>query len=197
MSNFIGLVAMGGKSSRMGIEKCWIKYHGIAQCYYAYNMLSNYCDEVFLSCSDKQKDAIQPGYKFIVDEPKFQYIGPMASLLSAWKKFPNASILLLGCDYPLISNYEITLLKNNRSADKMFSALYKKDEQIYEPLIAIYEQASHQLIQRSFEIKNYGLQNLLHQHKAKKVVCATERLKSFDSFMDIKLHFPKLNIGDE
>lgn len=192
MNNLIGLVAMGGKSSRMGIEKCWIKYHGISQCYYAYEMLSNYCEAVFLSCNKSQTQLIQPGFKFIEDGAELQFNGPIASLLSAWNSYPEASFLLLGCDYPLLTVSEIKSLVKNRSSEKMFTAFYNAKEQIYEPLIAIYEQRSHALIQQSFDLKSFGLQALLQEHEAKKVDCDAERLKSFDSFMDIKSHFPNL-----
>ena len=51
-----GLILIGGKSSRMGREKHLIPYHNAPQYLYLHKLLSEICDDVYVSCSSDQKE---------------------------------------------------------------------------------------------------------------------------------------------
>ncbi|RYY06625.1 MAG: molybdenum cofactor guanylyltransferase, partial [Sphingobacteriaceae bacterium] len=63
-----GLVLAGGRSSRMGESKAEMNWHGKQQQYHLADLLSFYCEDVFISCREEQLKNIQPGYKTIADQ---------------------------------------------------------------------------------------------------------------------------------
>src|SRR5947208_7997800 len=118
MDPLYGLVACGGRSSRMGFDKSSIIYHKIAQRYHVYEMLQPYCERIFISCNSEHSASILPGHHFIVDSEKAQHCGPMAALVSAFEQFPEASFLLVGCDYPFLQSEDIKRLVAVRQSDR-------------------------------------------------------------------------------
>ena len=98
-----GLIVCGGKSTRMGTDKSKIMYHGDQQRYFLYKMLSQFCNEVYISCNEEQAGYLKPGYKFIVDDAAYADVGPAAAMLSAVKEIPGRNWLAVGCDYPFIN----------------------------------------------------------------------------------------------
>ncbi|MBL0047955.1 MAG: NTP transferase domain-containing protein [Bacteroidetes bacterium] len=169
MDSLIGLVACGGKSTRMEQDKSLLNYQGVEQRYHCYNLLALVCKEVYLSCSKLQSESIVEKYQYISDAEEFSNIGPMAALLSAAKRNPNASFLLLGCDYPLIAAEDIQHLFVNRSMHHTASSIYNFETGLYEPLIALYEKKSIPLLYNSFQNKNYSLQHFLSETSAFKL----------------------------
>lgn len=169
MASLIGLVACGGKSTRMEQDKSLLNYHGMQQRYYCYTLLSLVCKEVYLCCSAKQSESIANNYRFITDAEEFSDIGPMAALLSAAKINPSASFLLLGCDYPLITAEDIQNLFINRSMHHVATSIYNFESGRYEPLLAIYENKGAPLLYNLFQNKNYSLQHFLKENSAFKL----------------------------
>ena len=51
-------------------------------------MLSQLCDDVYLSINANQVNSVEKGYRFITDMPEFQHAGPMTGLLSAFARCP-------------------------------------------------------------------------------------------------------------
>lgn len=132
-----GLVLSGGKSSRMGTDKSVIAYHGIPQREYLYDLLSQVCDETFISIREDQQVALPSQMEFIIDLNEFK--GPYNGLLSAHRKYPDAAFLVLACDLPLI---DITALKQlilERNPAKKATAFALKETPLPEPLCAIWE----------------------------------------------------------
>ncbi len=176
----IGIVAMGGKSSRMGKDKSWINYHGKPQCYMAYELLENFCSKTFLCCNSAQKNLISKDYKLIEDLPQYAAHGPISALLTAGENFPNDSIFLLGCDYPFIEKIDLEVLINSRDERHSAYCLFNETIQIPEPLIAIYEPIAVTQAKRNFESKNYSLRDLLFQLNSK-MIPASSRCISIDT----------------
>ena len=100
IAKLYGLVLSGGKSTRMGTDKGLIEYHGVPQREYLYNLLSQVCENTFISLREEQKAEVPETMKTIVDLNEFR--GPYNGLLSAHKKYPDAAWLVLACDLPLM-----------------------------------------------------------------------------------------------
>jgi len=79
-----GLVLSGGKSTRMGMDKGMIPYHGIPQRDYLYDLLSSVCEKTFVSLRRDQQSDLPTSTECIVDLD--EYRGPYNGLLSAHKK---------------------------------------------------------------------------------------------------------------
>lgn len=132
-----GLVLSGGKSTRMGIDKGSINYHGMPQREYLLNLLREVCADVFLSVRDEQTSGISSDAKIIVDEN--QYHGPFNGLISAHHKYPDAAWLVLACDLPLIDKTSLEHLIQNRNPKKFATAFATHASKLPEPLCAIWE----------------------------------------------------------
>jgi molybdopterin-guanine dinucleotide biosynthesis protein A len=132
-----GLVLSGGKSTRMGTDKGLIEYHGVPQREYLYDLLSEVCDETFISLREEQADELPATMKTIVDLN--EYKGPYNGLLSAHKKHPEAAWLVLACDLPLMDLEALKELIEQRDNTKQATAFALKENPLPEPLCAIWE----------------------------------------------------------
>ena len=161
----IGLVACGGKSSRMGKEKFLLHYHGIPQYEQVYRLLVEPCEEVYISCNAAQQHLISTEFPCIVDLPNYSDIGPMAALWAAHQKFPTASFLLLGCDYPLLKQGDIQKLVEARKEECEAICYYHPESKMEEPLLALYENRAFQQLKKNLQNQNYSLRHLLKEIK--------------------------------
>lgn len=132
-----GLVLSGGKSTRMGTDKGLIKYHGVPQREYLYDLLSQVCEKTFISLREEQKAELPAAMKTIVDLNEFR--GPYNGLLSANKKYPDAAWLVLACDLPLMDLDALKELISRRDSTKQATAFALKENPLPEPLCAIWE----------------------------------------------------------
>jgi molybdopterin-guanine dinucleotide biosynthesis protein A len=132
-----GLLLTGGKSTRMGQDKSKINYHGQPQFEYYYNLLNKYCEKTFLSCRIDQSSE----FDLPIIQDKFIDIGPAGGILSALTSYNDTAFLVLACDLPFVTNKTIENLISQRNPFKTATA-YKSEENLPEPLCAIYEPKS-------------------------------------------------------
>lgn len=163
-----GLVVCGGQSTRMGRDKSLIDYHGKPQRYYVYEMLEWICDKVFISCNRAQAEGVNKPYEILTDLPVYDNIGPMAALLTAFATFPDHDFLVVGCDYPYISNKDLKEFLKSLDSKTVASAFYQKENTIYEPLLAWYSRKSGAELVTMFNKQQYSLQHFLREHNAGK-----------------------------
>lgn len=142
-----GLVLTGGKSSRMGIDKSRIEYHGLPQRNYLISLLRKVCDDMFLSVQSN-KDVASKEIKTIVDQN--DYLGPFNGLYSAHKQHPEVAWLVLACDLPFLDLDALMHLKNKRNKIKSVTAYCKKGSILPEPLCAIWESNAFQKAETYF-----------------------------------------------
>jgi molybdenum cofactor guanylyltransferase len=164
MNNLHGLILCGGKSSRMGTDKSLLEYFDIPHRHYLYQLLQGFCSQVFLSLNIQQAQNAGESCPVITDAPEFNDIGPMSALLSAWKKFPESSLLVIGCDYPFINKNIIRQLIQSHKGNATCFVLPGKS--IYEPLLTIYESSFYPVILENFRQKNFSLSKILEVENA-------------------------------
>lgn len=170
-SNYIfpetyGIVVCGGYSSRMGTDKSLLKYYEKPQRYYVYEMLQSFCEKVFISCNKEQVVTIEEGHSFLPDDPAYINIGPIAALLTAFKEFPGKNILLIGCDYPFLTETE--LQQFSAHCNDSTAGFYNESEDIYEPLLAWYPYRDFDKLKKCHVDKQYSLQHFLKDNDAVK-----------------------------
>lgn len=137
IAKLYGLVLSGGKSTRMGTDKGLIKYHGIPQRQYLYNLLSQVCETTFVSLREEQEVELPKEMNTIVDLN--EYRGPYNGLLSAHKKHPEAAWLVLACDLPIMDLNALKELIAARNPEREATAFALKENPLPEPLCAIWE----------------------------------------------------------
>ena len=151
IAKLYGLVLSGGKSTRMGTDKGLIEYHGVPQREYLYNLLSQVCENTFISLREEQEAELPVAMKTIVDLNEFK--GPYNGLLSAHKKYPKVAWLVLACDLPLMDIDALKELISQRDSAKVATAFALKENPLPEPLCAIWEP---QTLQQSIEYLESG-----------------------------------------
>jgi molybdopterin-guanine dinucleotide biosynthesis protein A len=137
-----GLVLAGGKSSRMGVDKSMLEYHGEPQVVHLFRLLEKEVGETYVSCRQSQREQFETlGLRVITD--KVDNHGPLAAIYSALTEFPGSCWLVLACDLPLIDETVLTELLSNRDTTRIATSFRSAFDQKPEPLIAIWE--SHAL----------------------------------------------------
>ncbi len=136
-----GLVLAGGRSSRMQRDKAALQYHGTSQLEWAVGQLRNHVERVFVSVRpDQTGDPVRSRFEQIVDVE--DNLGPVAGILAAQAKFPQAAWLVLACDLPFLDDATLGFLTRERASDRMATAYRSSRDRLPEPLCAIYEPAS-------------------------------------------------------
>lgn len=130
-----GLVLAGGKSSRMGMDKAFIQYHGKPQVEFIADVLSTICTETFISVANGSKSHY--GYGNIEDS--FTGLGPYGGILSAFRSDPDAAWLTVATDIPLLNFETIEMLVNNRNSGKVATCFHNPETGFPEPLITLWE----------------------------------------------------------
>jgi molybdopterin-guanine dinucleotide biosynthesis protein A len=180
MEGLTGLVLCGGISSRMGTDKGLITYHDLPQRYHVYKLLAPFCGKVWIVGNQLQESDIDPAYNFIKDSPNFTGHGPMTALLTAFEKLPHENFIVIGCDYPTLNADDIFCLASNRNEQYDAVSYFDEAENVFEPLLAIYENSIREKLAASFSKGQYSLQQLLAYSTTKKII-ATEKIKSVDT----------------
>jgi molybdopterin-guanine dinucleotide biosynthesis protein A len=162
-----GLVICGGASTRMGRDKSLLKYHDKEQRYHIADMLSHYCKDVYLSLNESQTIA-DSAYPAFTDLPQYSNSGPMAALLTAYHFLPGNNLVVIGCDYPLLSRSELEGFISSIKKETNCMAFYNEEDGFYEPLLAYYAAPMGRVVATYFEQGNTSLQRLLKEHKAER-----------------------------
>jgi molybdopterin-guanine dinucleotide biosynthesis protein A len=152
-NKIFGLVLAGGKSSRMGTDKSLMDWHGRPQRFYLAEMLSTFCEQVYISCRQDQKDEIHSaGYNIIADA--YENKGPYGAILSAFKFRNDVAWLIIACDLPLLKQNTIAELIDERDPQKVATTFRSPFDGLPEPLITIWEPASHNILLERMEAGN-------------------------------------------
>lgn len=139
-SSIYGLILMGGESSRMGIDKSQITYHDKPHYQHLYDLLTPFCQAVFLSCNETQYTTIPDNYPKLKD--KHPNEGPISGLKAAFN-FKTTNWLVVPVDMPNIDKELLTKLINAFKAEPHFIHVTKTAESI-NALLAIYNKFSTQ-----------------------------------------------------
>jgi molybdopterin-guanine dinucleotide biosynthesis protein A len=164
INNTIGLVMCGGQSLRMGTDKSLLQYFDKPQRYQVYEMLMPFCEQIILSCSAEQASNMDPLYPYLIDDEQFRHIGPMGALLTAFEKYPDKHLLLIGCDYPFLNASELTNFSMHCGLKP--ASFYNQDAAIYESMLAWYPNHCKHTIKQMFTDKEFSLQFLLRKQDA-------------------------------
>ena len=136
-----GLILAGGKSTRLGKDKSLLKWHDREQVYYQYDLLKKYCSSVFVS-----KAIFDESLKLPQIADSFHVKGPYAGILSALNFDNTCAWLVVACDLPLFNEKDIKKLISSRQTNKIATAYTSPRDGTPEPLAAIWEPASFDIL---------------------------------------------------
>ncbi|MGH8136935.1 MAG: NTP transferase domain-containing protein [Steroidobacteraceae bacterium] len=140
-----GLVLAGGRSSRMQRDKAVLAYHGRTQLEWAVSLLEPHVQRVFVSVRpDQINDPVRSRFAQIVDGQ--QNLGPIAGILAAQAKYPQAAWLVVACDLPFLDAGTLAHLIWARQPQRQATAYRSSYNGSPEPLCAIYEPATREAL---------------------------------------------------
>lgn len=157
-----GLVLAGGASKRMGEDKALLKYHGVTQAERVYNLLNQFLPQVYVSSrKDQLKASTASGLPQLFD--KFENLGPYSGILTAMEEHRNVAWLVVACDLPYLDASSLEYLLEHRNPTRVATCFESATDGLPEPLCAIWEPASRDLILDRVEMKAYCPRKLLIQ----------------------------------
>jgi molybdenum cofactor guanylyltransferase len=140
-----GLVLAGGRSTRMQRDKAALEYAGRSQLERAVELLTPLVVRVFVSVrSDQTADPLRARFAQIVDSGEVE--GPIAGIVAAQSRHPEAAWLVLACDLPLLDHETLEHLLRSRRPERQATAYRSSHDGLPEPLCAIYEPSSREAI---------------------------------------------------
>lgn len=157
-----GLLLSGGASQRMRQDKAALDYRGEPQLLRAWRLLESVTEHAFVSVRENQRDdALRAGLPQIVDS--YDAVGPVAGILSAQERHPEAAWLVLACDLPLLDSDTLRRLIDARDPQAFATVFASSHDGLPEPLCAIWEPRSHALLRQRYENGSYCPRKALMQ----------------------------------
>jgi molybdopterin-guanine dinucleotide biosynthesis protein A len=134
-----GVILAGGRSSRMGVDKCTILFQGKPLIYWPYVLLKDIVDEIIVSVSTG-KDT-EPLRRFLGDDIQYAedekpYLGPLSGIYSSFKMAQGEYIATIPCDSPLVHT---DLYGQLFEKAKDFDAAVPMVRGFYETLYGVYK----------------------------------------------------------
>ena len=137
----LGLVLAGGRSTRMRTDKAALRYGGRSQLERAMALIAPHVTRAYVSVrADQNTDPLRARFPQIPDTR--ENLGPIAGLLAAQARHPEAAWLVLACDLPLLDGLTLAHLVRSRAPQHLATAYRSSHDGLPEPLCAIWEPRS-------------------------------------------------------
>lgn len=158
----------------MGRDKAFLEYAGECQLVRAHRMLSRTCSSVLVSVrSDQLAEPAFAGFELVADDVRDG--GPAAGIFAAWRKFPNAVLLVLAVDLPLVDDSLLARLIASRDPDCMATAFETPDGGI-EPLCTIWEPSAQSRLRAASREGQPSPRRLLESSRVRRLVPSDARV---------------------
>ncbi|HEX5168145.1 MAG TPA: molybdenum cofactor guanylyltransferase [Cyclobacteriaceae bacterium] len=154
-----GLILAGGKSTRMGRDKSLIDYHGKPQREFLFDLLLNFCAEVYVSC----KENAEVPEKLNPLPDLFDMDSPLNGILSAFTMDRSVAWLTVAVDMPLVDRQTLDYLVLNRDAQKVATCFRDSDGSKPEPLLSLWEPKAFPLLQSFYAEGNISPRSFLQR----------------------------------
>lgn len=167
--NITGIILAGGKSSRMGTDKGFLKLNGKLFIEHIINVLSPFVSELIIVSNNSEYDVfnVKRTNDLIVDA------GPLAGLYSGLKTSTSEKNIVLSCDIPLIHSEIIELLVAQIENDSEIIQIESNGKTM--PLIALYNKSCENKFEALLNKEERRLRFAVSQCKVKNIVLKKEQ----------------------
>jgi len=180
------VILAGGKSSRMGSNKAFLKLKGKTFIERQINLLREMFDEIFISANTPSE------YEYL-NLPVFKDIypdkGPLCGIYTSLINSSSLYTFMLACDMPFV---EIGLIKYLKGFTREYDVVVPKSERGLEPLHAFYSKNCIDPIKKELDSNNLRIISFFSHVKVN--VVELDNLTTSDSF---KNSIKNLNTRDE
>lgn len=132
-NNITGIILAGGKSSRMGTDKGFLKLKGISFMQRIIETITPYVNDIMIISNNTDYDAFQ--LKRVEDI--FKDSGPLSGLYTGLYHSKTENNLVLSCDVPLVNDLVLNTLFDG--FDETSEVIQLKSQDRTMPLIALYK----------------------------------------------------------
>ena len=168
-SEITGIILAGGRSSRMGTDKAFIKIGNRTLIENTYDLIKDYCSEILISANN------HTGYSFpeqwIIPDDQ-QGLGPIGGIYSCLKRSGTVNNLVVAVDIPFINNGLIQFLLSNMADVELVVPITGKGKA--EPLCAVYKKSVLPHLEKMVTELDLKVQNLMNYCKSKKLLISEE-----------------------
>ena len=170
------VILAGGKSSRMGSNKAFLKLKGKTFIERQIELLREMFDEIFISANtpSEYEYLSLPVFKDIYPEK-----GPLGGIYTSLVNSGSASTFMLACDMPFV---ESELIKYLKGFTKEYDVVIPKSERGLEPLHAFYSKNCIDPIKRELDADNLRIISFFPHVNVK--IVELDSLTVSDSFKD-------------
>jgi len=180
-----GVVLMGGKSSRMGTDKAFLKWDNKPLYLHSAALLNEIFDEVYLSVNDAQIPLLTTDLPVIADS--FPATGPVGAMVSCYRHL-GTSVFFLSCDLPLITSADVRHLIKKLDETGGCSMYFNESRACYEPVCSAWDLAVLEDLETYFCEGHRSLQQFLKQRAAAKhLPFNTDRLRNINTPDDYEM----------
>lgn len=174
-----GLVLAGGRSSRMGTDKGLLTLHQKPQREHVFDVLSQVCSKVFVSCNAEQD--VPKHLNPLPD--RFEINSPLNGILSALTIDPSSSWLVVAVDMPLVTKEILQHLIDNRKPGNAVTCYWDSDHRFPEPLLSLWEAGIYSQVLEFYNNGNKSPRDFLMQTR-------TTILKPISSTLHLNINTP-------
>jgi molybdenum cofactor guanylyltransferase len=141
------LILAGGDSSRLGTDKSLLQFYGRpSQREFLFQLLSAYCEQVFLSCRNSNNIPVNLNPL----EDRYDYKSPLNGIITGLELLPEDACITVPVDMPNIDDAVIDFLIRHRDEKSIATCFYDSEQKSPEPLLTIWEPAALPLL-KSFQ----------------------------------------------
>ncbi len=170
------VILAGGKSSRMGSNKAFLKLKGKTFIEGQIDLLREMFDEIFISANTPSE------YEYL-NLPVFKDIypdkGPLCGIYTSLVNSDSVNTFMLACDMPFV---ESGLIKHLKGFTKEYDVVVPKSERGLEPLHAFYSKNCIDPIKRELDGNNLRIISFFPHVNVK--IVELDSLAASDSFKD-------------
>ena len=159
MGRLTGIVLAGGKSTRMGTDKAFIKLADRQLYRIAAEKLRIFCDEVHISVNKKQIEVQSFEYPVVTDIYEDQ--GPLGGLISAYNQL-NPPFLLMATDMIHVEEKHIGTLTEAFISEQKSVMYFNLSTGYFEPMLSVWHSDTLKNLRIYFEKGGRSFQQFLN-----------------------------------
>jgi len=161
--NITGIILAGGKSSRMGTDKGFLKLNDKLFIEHIIEVLTPYVSELIIVSNNSDYDI----FKLKRVNDIIENAGPLAGVYSGLKASKAERNIVLSCDIPLINSEVISVLIKEKNSDSEIIQIESNGKTM--PLIAIYNKSCETVFNTLLNQGERRLRFAVNQCKVKNI----------------------------
>ena len=179
-----GIILAGGKSTRMGSDKGFLKLNGVSFMEYSITAMKPLVSEIIIVSNNPDYDIFNlKRVEDVIKEP-----GPLAGIYTGLKTSKTEFNLVLSCDVPLITKEILEMLIEAQDRQSDIIQIVSQGKSM--PLIALYKKCCETQFYKLLKNNERRLQVAVNQCKVKNITLSSQTelfTKNINTPEDLKI----------